>query len=75
MLLLAFSERITVVLTYTGAFSLVAFPLPGQLFFVILGWFTFLLHKSQVPPEPLNEKLPFSSLIILYHFSQLSFSS
>ena len=59
MLVLAFSEHITVVLTYIGAFSLVAFPLPGNLFFMIFRWFTFLLHKSQVLPEPLSEKLHF----------------
>ena len=78
MLVLAFSEHITVVLTYIGAFSLVAFPLPGNLFFMIFRWFTFLLHKSQVLPEPLSEKLHFRpssfsitlpSFIVLHNIS------
>lgn len=65
MLVLAFSEHVTVVLTYSRAFSLVAFPLPGKLFFTIFIWYTFLLHKSQVLPEALSEN---------FHFLPSSFS-
>ena len=65
MLVLAFSEHVTVVLTYIGTFSFVAFPLPGKRFFMIFRWFTFLLHKSQVLPEPLSE---------IFHFLPSSFS-
>ena len=65
MLVLAFSEHVMVVLTYARAFSLVAFPLPGKLFFTIFIWYTFLLHKSQVLPEALSEN---------FHFLPSSFS-
>ena len=48
MLVLAFSEHITVVLTYIGAFSLVAFPLPGNLFFMIFRWFRNMLSLTVI---------------------------